>query len=302
MKNIDFHISYSCVNSCFFCSEAIQLQKLKGYFVSLNYIKKTLNRKRKQGFDFVNFTGGEPTLHPDFIEITQYAKKIGFKTYIGTNGKMLADRKFCEIVSPYLDEISLSVHGYNYKTHDAIVGRRGSFKDIKKAFQNLKKIRFTNVYSNIVITKKNFVFMDKIISFVIAQGAKKILISNVAPEGRAAFSYKSLAVPLSEWKKRIPLIMRYAESDGVTIKFFGLPLCVIGNAAASNDIFWDSRITIESVYAGNIIKNRMAKSFLPMRGRIRPLICKKCRQKTICYGVFTLYWKLYGDNELTPVL
>lgn len=45
----------------------------------------------------VQFAGGEPTCHPDFVEIVQMANDMGFEhVQIATNGKNMSDYKFAE--------------------------------------------------------------------------------------------------------------------------------------------------------------------------------------------------------------
>src|SRR3990167_5263351 len=167
MNRLEFHISYTCVNDCIFCSESDRMKRYKKYPVSFLEIKKVLAAKRKTGFEFVNFTGGEPTLHPNFIEIVKFAKLIGYRTYIGTNGTMLARSDFCEKVSLFLDEISLSIHGYNNLTHDGLAKRRGAFTDIVRAIKNLNELEFKNIFANVVVTKENFNYLDEILHFLI---------------------------------------------------------------------------------------------------------------------------------------
>lgn len=51
-------------------------------------VKKALDSFKKIGITGIEFTGGgEPTLHPDFHEIAEYAYNLGFKLGVCTNGK-----------------------------------------------------------------------------------------------------------------------------------------------------------------------------------------------------------------------
>lgn len=56
---------------------------------------KTLRERRPVPCKIVQFSGGEPTIHPDFIEIVAMAKEMGFtQIQIATNGKNLSDLDF----------------------------------------------------------------------------------------------------------------------------------------------------------------------------------------------------------------
>jgi MoaA/NifB/PqqE/SkfB family radical SAM enzyme len=278
----------------------LQLDALRGHYPVLKDIERFLAAKRKEGFDFINFTGGEPTHHPDFIKIVSFAKKLGFKTYIGTNGFLLKDQDFCKKVVRYMDEISLSVHGYDKKSHDVLAGRRGAFEDIGQAFKNLKKLKFKNIYANIVVTNKNFKDIKKIIGFLAKNGVRQVLISSVAPEGRGAEAFKNLSPKLFEWRKEIPSIAAICDKKKIVVRFFGLPLCVLHNIALSNDLSWDPRITTESVLKKGKIKQITTGGFLPTRKRIKTKLCSGCLYNDSCCGIFEAYYKIYKDKELRP--
>lgn len=56
---------------------------------------KTLRERKPVPCKVVQFSGGEPTIHPKFIEIVKTAKKMGFsQIQIATNGKNLSDLDF----------------------------------------------------------------------------------------------------------------------------------------------------------------------------------------------------------------
>jgi len=58
---------------------------------------KTLRDRKPVPCKVIQFSGGEPTIHPDFIEILKMAKEMGFsQIQIATNGKNLSDYDFAK--------------------------------------------------------------------------------------------------------------------------------------------------------------------------------------------------------------
>lgn len=56
---------------------------------------KTLHDRRPVPCKVIQFSGGEPTIHPNFIEIVRMAKEMGFtQIQIATNGKNMSDLDF----------------------------------------------------------------------------------------------------------------------------------------------------------------------------------------------------------------
>ena len=57
----------------------------------------TLRDRKPVPCKVIQFSGGEPTIHPDFIEIVKIAKEMGFsQIQIATNGKNLSDYDFAK--------------------------------------------------------------------------------------------------------------------------------------------------------------------------------------------------------------
>jgi organic radical activating enzyme len=81
-------------------------------------VKQALDSFKKIGVTGVEFTGGgEPTLHPDFIEITKYAHSLGFKLGICTNGVILGKKKFPKEVVKLYSWVRLGMYGF-YEGYD----------------------------------------------------------------------------------------------------------------------------------------------------------------------------------------
>jgi MoaA/NifB/PqqE/SkfB family radical SAM enzyme len=142
----------ACNVSCRFCYY-IGLHKDR----STENIKKQIDIAKKYGMEHIDFSGGEPTMRGDFLELVSYAKKKGFKTICAlTNGQKFIDKEFLkECRDAGLNEILFSVHGYNEKNHDWLTRVPGSFNKLMKSIENAKKngIPFR---TNTTVTKANY--------------------------------------------------------------------------------------------------------------------------------------------------
>jgi MoaA/NifB/PqqE/SkfB family radical SAM enzyme len=136
----------------------------------------------------VNFTGGEPTLFPNFLKLLAFAKKIGYTIYVGTNGTLFASEEFAKEALEYIDELSFSIHWFNAQTCKAQTGLERHFEVFQLAARNVKKYRTNQFFfSNIVLNKLNYETAPEIIKFIHASDfpVQQVLISNIAPEGKA---------------------------------------------------------------------------------------------------------------------
>ena len=81
------------------------------YPVSWGRVATVLRTHAEKGVRAVHLTGGEPTIHPRFIDVLSLARKLGMRTSVGTIGTMLAREDFAARALPDLDEALFSLHG-----------------------------------------------------------------------------------------------------------------------------------------------------------------------------------------------
>lgn len=97
MSNID--LTNRCDMRCPVCFANANAM---GYITepSVEHIRQmlaTLRDRKPVPCKVIQFSGGEPTIHPDFIEIVKIAKEMGFsQIQIATNGKNLSDYDFAK--------------------------------------------------------------------------------------------------------------------------------------------------------------------------------------------------------------
>ena len=90
MNRLEFHMAYVCTNRCVFCSEKDRMRRFRRYPITRRAVERVLKEKREEGFQHVTFTGGEPTLFPRFWQVLRFAKDLGYRTLVITNGSALA--------------------------------------------------------------------------------------------------------------------------------------------------------------------------------------------------------------------
>jgi radical SAM protein with 4Fe4S-binding SPASM domain len=77
-------ITYRCNAACRYCYAAAQRDASPASMAPERF-DGILRRAAQLGFQRVGFTGGEPTLHPDFIRFLQRAREHGMTTFFASN-------------------------------------------------------------------------------------------------------------------------------------------------------------------------------------------------------------------------
>ncbi len=263
---------------------------------------ETVTRKRREGCEHITFVGGEPTVHPDFLKLLSASKRLGYATLLITNGVKLSEEAFSAKALPLLDEIVLSVHGSNSKVHDDLAQAPGSFEKLWKALELIEKSeKKPFVLTNTVVTQKNFGDLEKTIDVLTRRPAvRHCLISNLAPDGNALSRYLEQVVKIEELGRLAPRLVNLGQRRGKIIRFFGIPLCSLGEAwESSNDLYWDSRTNVERATSHGQVALEDTWNYTPQRMRFFPDVCASCpvREKK-CWGVFRAYHKHFGESEL----
>jgi MoaA/NifB/PqqE/SkfB family radical SAM enzyme len=299
MERLELHLTYTCPERCAFCSEAHRMERYKQYAVTWGRIATVLREHAARGVTSVHLTGGEPTIHPQFVETLALAKKHGMRTSVGTIGSMLSRRDFAERALPFLDEGLFSLHGPCAEVHDALAGRPQSFERTTRALELCLELKpGFGGYVNTVLTRHNADALPDTVRLARRLGASLVVVSNTTPEGAGYDRYAELAVPLETLATVLPAAA--AAAEGMTLRFFGVPMCLLGEYAAySNDLHWDPRVTVEwgdgpgSVIFGGIY------SWAPDRKRVHVKECDGCRRRGVCAGVFDRYAELFPTDRLT---
>ena len=110
MERLELHLTYTCPERCVFCSEDHRMTKYKQFPVTWGRVATVLRRHAENGVKNIHITGGEPTIHPRFIDVLRLSKKLGMRTSVGTIGTMLSRPEFAKEALPFLDEALFSIH------------------------------------------------------------------------------------------------------------------------------------------------------------------------------------------------
>ncbi|HWI41910.1 MAG TPA: radical SAM protein [Verrucomicrobiae bacterium] len=143
-----------CNIRCVFCYYRDNLSAPNRSFAD---IAADLRYAYRNGVREVDFSGGEPTVHPDLPRLIEEARRLGMeKVSIISNGVRLSDAPYLATLrSAGLSEILFSVHGPDAATHDEITHCPGSFERLSSGMANAVEAGVI-VRVNTVVNKINY--------------------------------------------------------------------------------------------------------------------------------------------------
>lgn len=98
---------------------------------------KVLDECREMGVLSLTLSGGEPLLHPHFIDFLRKAKEYDFSVNILSNLTLLTDEIVAEMKATRLSSVQVSLYSMDADVHDSITQVRGSFIKTRNAILKL---------------------------------------------------------------------------------------------------------------------------------------------------------------------
>lgn len=177
-------LSYDCNNKCTFCLDSLAHV---GTMRSNLEVKIQIVEGRKKGATRLILSGGEPTMHPNFLDFVKLGKRAGYpKVQTVTNGRMFAYPEFLNTAAANgLDEITFSLHGHTAKLHDALVATPGAFEQESRGLKAALAAGCFIVNVDIVINKQNVKHLPEMLETFISWGVKEFDLLHIIPFGNA---------------------------------------------------------------------------------------------------------------------
>ena len=215
-------LTTACNSDCLFCLDS---STPRDRHTPLAAVRRELEQGRRDGADKVVLSGGEGTLHPDYLEILRAARELGYqRVQAVSNGGRLADRGFYErCVQAGLDEVTFSLHGHDATLHEGLTRTRGSFARIVKAIARAARDDRVVCNIDVVLCRPNVGALDRIVELGISLGVTEFDLLHVIPQGRAWENREALLYDPADHLEALHKVLRLARHPSYVIWTNRLP-------------------------------------------------------------------------------
>lgn len=294
-KRIDMKIGFLCSNKCSFCVQGRKRDSFgnKTYSQIIEEIKKG----RMDGNEIV-FTGGEATIHKDFLRAVAFAKKIGFrKIAIQTNGRMFSYKDFCiKTIAAGANEFCVGIHGHTQKIHDCLTNVQGSYKQTIQGIINLRSLEAT-VLTNTVITSLNYKTLPNIAKLLVSLNVNQFQFAFPHILGEAWENRRWLIPEKTSVMNYIKKGLDIGIQANIRVMTEGIPYCLMNEY--ENFIAEQYIPNTEVFDADFCVKNY--STYRKKKGKIKNSTCILCKYYNICEGPWREYPELFGWSEFKPI-
>ncbi|TAE76120.1 MAG: radical SAM protein [Bacteroidetes bacterium] len=108
----NYYVTYRCNASCSFCD----IWEKPSPYITLENAEKNLTDLKKLGVKVIDFTGGEPLLHRQIVELLTLAKQKKFITTLTTNALLYP--KYAQKLKGLVDMLHFSLDSPDKDEHD----------------------------------------------------------------------------------------------------------------------------------------------------------------------------------------
>ena len=311
-----FNITYRCNERCVFCGADSQAgsKEAAAYRVkdlSMQEFMKSLRDIGVSENDDIRISGGEPSLHPNFLEIIAGAGESGSSVWVSTTASYFANPNHLG----RLDEkhrclFDVRLYAHRPDLHDELTRTPGSFSRTVKGLRNLIALRKEQQFSytvgvRLLLARQTLPYLAETALFAIHELKMDsvcviMLIESESTHRSSAF------FPMLRARQEIARLFR-AVGENRRLSLTGLPLCILPrelalkeisggdsgrarNPKGDHDVFY-YHDTLSGSKPKKIYNNQ-EELYNPM-----PQSCICCNAHNYCAGLPKWYWTEFGDTE-----
>jgi len=181
MKRCELIITGKCNFKCPYCRG---LRKDIKQEMSLDEVKKTIDIWAKDNLENIRFSGGEPTVHKDLIQMVEYAKLKNINMIaVSTNGSMPLEY-YKKLIKAGVNDFSISLDACCSSAGDTMSGGIiGAWDTVVNNIRELSKLTYVTV--GMVFTPDNVEDSLNTIRFAHSLGVDDIRIISAAQYNKA---------------------------------------------------------------------------------------------------------------------
>ena len=310
---ISWNTTQECNISCIHCYRDAGNKRADE--LSTDEGKKLLDEMGRAGFKIIILSGGEPLMRADIYELIRYAKSIGLRPVLGTNGILITEEVAIKLKEAGLGAAGISLDSTDKAIHDKFRQSEGAWDKTIAAMDVCRKVGLP-FQVHTTITNWNEKEVTNITDLAVAKGAMAHHIFFLVPTGRGkdieditlkTEEYEAVLNRILDKQKEVsielkptcaPQFMRIAKERGIPMRFTrgclaGTSYCVIlpngdiqacpylpikiGNVRETNfDVLWrDSEMF-------NQLRNEPLKGGCGTCGHDK--ICGGCRARAYYYS------------------
>ena len=152
----------------------------------------------------VLFSGGEPLVRRDLFDLVAYARFLGLRPTLSTNGTLITPEMAARIKTGGFTYVGISLDGMG-EVNDRFRGKAGAFDRALRAFHTLKAVG-QRVGLRLTLNRHNVQDLHRIFDLTEREGIERACFYHLVPSGRGR-SIAGDVLTLAETRAAVDLIL-----------------------------------------------------------------------------------------------
>lgn len=221
-------ITHRCPLQCPYCSNPVELERVSAE-LSTEAWKRLIDEIAALGVLQIHFSGGEPLVRKDLIDLVGHATAAGLYTNLITSGVLLDREKLLALAEAGVRHVQVSFQGPEKDSADRIAGFRGAHLKKLEAARLVRAIGLP-LTVNAVVHRQNLHQLPDMIAMAVELDAARLEVAHVqylgwALKNRAAliptdgqFQESSRIIEAARERLRGILVIDYVIPDYYAIR------------------------------------------------------------------------------------
>lgn len=211
LSRLQIELSTRCNFACAYCySESGPTQAAA---LTTDQVLAILRDADRVGVTWVDFTGGEVLIYPDWKVVVQYARQLGMVVSVHSNGLLLTDRNVDFLVEVGIHTLQVTVESHHADVHEAV--GRGTQRSHAKVLEGIRRAKRAgiNVRLAALVHKKNADHISEAVRWFHDELGTPISLDRVMTTGVEGATDLAVSEP-EFWEIVSPLLGVGAASSG----------------------------------------------------------------------------------------
>ena len=244
-------VSWNTTNACnMYCAHCYRDAGCKAAEeLSTLEAKELLNQIARAGFKIMIFSGGEPLMRPDILELVRHAASLKLIPVFGTNGTLITLQMAKDLKAAGTKGVGISLDSLDAEKHDKFRAFKGAWSGAVAGMKNCRAVDLPfQIHTTVMDWNQHE--LEAMTDFAVEIGAKAHHFFFLVPTGRAATieeeslraaEYEEVLTRIMKKQQQVsielkptcaPQFLRIADQLGITTRFrrgclAGLSYCII---------------------------------------------------------------------------
>ena len=289
MPLLDVILGYDCNLACTYCTITDEMRERE---MPTARTARTMREARRQGYDSVSFTGGEPTIRGDLLGLIRYARQLGFRSVkVQSNGLLYAQvENVRRLVRAGADTFHVSIHTHRGRDYDAMVRRPGSFVLMRQGLINLVE-EGLNPLADVILEASAVAHLSGALRWLSELGVQKADLWSVSLTDGNRDNVRSMP-RVSDIMPHVAAAFELAPSLPIQLRSLHIPRCLLGrHADGAHDPAADRVMVVTPDDVFELSGSKLTPG-------VHVPACDGCPDRPRCRGLRQDYLDRFGDAEI----